>query len=149
MSNLQELYQQLIIDHGRSPRNFGALLGCNHQHEGFNPLCGDRITVFVNRDSDTIKEIKFTGSGCAISMASASLMSQFIRGKTEQDIRSLFQIFHNLVMGKQHDAPELGKLAALAGVAAYPMRVKCATLCWHTLFAALNNSNETVSTENA
>lgn len=148
MSELQELYQQLIIDHGRHPRNFSKLACANHSKEGYNPLCGDRLTVYVWEEAGLIKDMSFTGSGCAISMASASLMTGALKGKNLSEVKKLFDGFHALMTGGK-EVPEnnLGKLIALAGVAEYPMRVKCATLSWHTLMAAMDDSDELVSTE--
>jgi nitrogen fixation NifU-like protein len=137
MSDLKELYQDLIIDHGRHPRNFGACAHANHVKEGFNPLCGDKVTLYVNTQQGIIENISFEGSGCAISMASASLMTEAVKGKSIEMAQELFDGFHQLVTKAQPNE-KLGKLAALAGVAEYPMRVKCATLAWHTLAAALN-----------
>lgn len=149
MSDLRELYQQLIIDHARHPRNFGRVPEANHTQEGFNPLCGDRLQVYLSETEELITVARFEGSGCAISMASASLMTEAIRGKTVVEINELFCVFHELMMGhhRPSDEKKLGKLVALAGVAAFPVRVKCATLCWHTTQAALKDSQQTVSTE--
>ncbi len=149
MSELRELYQQLIIDHGRRPRNFGCLDAANHQKEGYNPLCGDKLTVYIKERDGVVEDLSFEGQGCAISMASASLMTQTLKGKTIAEVTTIFDRFHNLVT-KGDDgelAESLGKLSALAGVAEFPMRVKCATLCWHTMLAAIKNSDEIVSTE--
>lgn len=149
MSDLRELYQQLIIDHGRSPRNFGKLPVANHTHEGFNPLCGDRLQVYIHEENGLIKAASFEGSGCAISMASASLMIESLRGKTMADFEKLFSHFHTMLTQREQaiDEEKLGKLVALAGVAEFPVRIKCATLCWHTMQAALNHLNQPVSTE--
>ncbi len=148
MSDLQELYQQVIIDHGRNPRNFGQLTYANHVKEGYNPLCGDRLMVYLFEEDGLIREASFEGSGCAISMASASLMTEALKGKTIGEADILFNYFHDLVTGTgQATEEKLGKLAVLAGVSEYPMRVKCATLCWHTALAAINDSKELVSTE--
>lgn len=147
MSDLQDLYQQLIIDHGRNPRNFGRLDKANYQHEGFNPLCGDRITVYLFVEAGLVKNASFEGSGCAISVATASLMTEALKGKTLAGIENIFAQFRELITGNAYNAEALGKLAALAGVAEYPMRVKCATLCWHTTLAALNQAEKSVSTE--
>ncbi len=148
MSDLQELYQQLIIDHGRHPRQFGQLPNANHVKEGHNPLCGDRITVYLHEKNGVVEEAKFEGSGCAISLASASLMMESIKGKTLDELDGLFSQYHQLVLGKLQSPPKsLGKLLALAGVAEFPMRVKCATLCWHTALAAMKNSYAYVTTE--
>jgi nitrogen fixation NifU-like protein len=150
MSDLRELYQELIIDHSKRPRNFRALEGANRQSEGYNPLCGDKITVFLELENDRVKNVGFQGSGCAISTASASVMTESVKGKTLADAEQLFEVFHQLVTGKPPAAgktPELGKLAAFSGVSEFPARVKCATLAWHTLHAALQGEGETVSTE--
>ncbi|OGO91157.1 MAG: SUF system NifU family Fe-S cluster assembly protein [Coxiella sp. RIFCSPHIGHO2_12_FULL_42_15] len=148
MSDMHELYQQLIIDHGRKPRNFGELTSANHIKEGYNPLCGDKLTVYISEKKGVIEEIKFVGSGCAISMASASMMTQALKGKTLIEVQHYFEDFHEVVTTGSHEACDrLGKLAVLQGVSAYPARVKCATLCWHTLVAALRDSHEVISTE--
>lgn len=151
MSELQDLYQQLIIDHGRNPRNFGKLDHATHFKEGYNPLCGDRIIIYLYQEESIIKQASFEGSGCAISMASASLMTEALKGKTMAEAKVLFDHFIDLVMGAdQTGSPDkLGKLMVLAGVAEYPMRVKCATLCWHAAMAALADNKEQalVSTE--
>lgn len=147
MSDLRDLYQQVIIDHGRTPRNFGELAGATHIKEGYNPLCGDKVTVYVLEDNKKIEAIQFSGCGCAISMASASLMTQALKGKSIKEVETLYNTFHDVVTGVQADAESLGKLKVLAGVKEYPSRVKCATLCWHTLLAALKHSQENVTTE--
>ncbi|MEE9235156.1 MAG: SUF system NifU family Fe-S cluster assembly protein [Candidatus Acidoferrales bacterium] len=149
MNDLRELYQEMIIDHGRRPRNFRALADANYDAQGFNPLCGDKVTVYLKLDDDTVRDISFQGSGCAISTASASLMTETLKGKTLAQTEALFEKFHRLVTGENEDAaaPELGKLTALGGVRDYPIRVKCATLAWHTLKAALKGYREVVSTE--
>jgi len=140
MSDLRELYQQVIIDHGRNPRNFGCLDQANHVKEGYNPLCGDRLTVYLLEKDGFVQDSSFEGSGCAISIASASLMTEALKGKTIHEVKSLFDHFHHLVTSGDQTAEEkLGKLAVLGGVSVYPMRVKCATLCWHTTLAAINN----------
>ncbi len=146
MSELRELYQEIIIDHGRHPRNFGALPDANHHKEGFNPLCGDKIILHLNEKNGVVEKIQFEGSGCAISMASASLMSELVKGKTVSELDELFTDFHHLVT-EGIPSEKLGKLAVLAGVREFPARVKCATLAWHTLKAALNNDEKSVSTE--
>lgn len=136
--DLADLYQEIIIDHNRSPRNFRVLDPASHHAEGFNPLCGDRLQLYVDVRDGVIADAAFQGSGCAISVASASLMTDALKGRTPQEARALFESFHALVTGDTGEAPaSLGKLAALAGVRAYPSRVKCATLCWHTLQSAL------------
>lgn len=152
MSDLRELYQQLIIDHGRNPRHFAKLPDANHTHEGYNPLCGDRLHVYLREENGVIQEAKFEGSGCAISVASASLMMETIRGKTVEQIEALFLDFHELIthhhlVVDEEKSTRLGKLMALAGVSEFPMRIKCATLCWHTLQAAIKNDSQPVSTE--
>lgn len=149
MTDLQDLYQELILDHGRRPRNFGPLAGTSRSAEGYNPLCGDKVKVYVKMDGDTVKDISFEGAGCAISTASASIMTETLKGKTRTEAEELFQTFHELVTGQeaQLQAPELGKLAVFSGVSEFPIRVKCATLSWHTLRAALNGADEVISTE--
>jgi nitrogen fixation NifU-like protein len=146
-ADLQELYQEMILDHNRRPRNFRAIAGGRHA-EGYNPLCGDRVTVYLSIDNDVIRDVSFQGSGCAISKASASLMTESIRGKTVAEAKALFERFHLLITGSPDSADiSLGKLDALAGVRQFPTRVKCATLAWHTLQAAAEARDETVSTE--
>jgi nitrogen fixation NifU-like protein len=150
MSDLRELYQELIIDHSKRPRNFRVLEAANHKSEGYNPLCGDKVTVFLELENDRVKNVSFQGSGCAISTASASVMTESIKGKTLAEAEALFEVFHNLVTGKPPAAgktPELGKLVVFSGVSEFPVRVKCATLAWHTLHAALQGEGEIVSTE--
>jgi len=150
MSDLRELYQEVIIDHSKRPRNFRVLEGANRKLDGYNPLCGDKITVFLELENDRVKNIGFQGAGCAISTASASVMTESVKGKTRTEAEALFDIFHHLVTGKPPAAgksPELGKLAVFSGVSEFPARVKCATLAWHTLHAALQGKGETVSTE--
>jgi nitrogen fixation NifU-like protein len=145
---LKDLYQDLILDHNRSPRNFGKLPAANRRAEGFNPLCGDKLTLYLDTDGDRIADIAFEGSGCAISVASASLMTESLKGRTEAEARALFERVHGMLTGAgDADEAALGKLAALGGVRAYPTRVKCATLCWHTLVAALDQRVQAVSTE--
>jgi nitrogen fixation protein NifU and related proteins len=150
MSDLRELYQELIIDHSKRPRNFKVLETADRKLEGYNPLCGDKITVFLELEHDRVKNVSFQGSGCAISTASASVMTETIKGKTLAEAEALFEVFHNLVMGKPPaagNAPELGKLAVFSGVSEFPARVKCASLAWHTLHAALRGQGDMVSTE--
>lgn len=150
MADLRELYQEVILDHHKKPRNFRRLQNANRHAEGFNPLCGDRITLDLNIVDGVVSEVGFQGSGCAISTASASMMTETLKGKTESEIEALFQRFHDLVTGQAAaaaDPQSLGKLAVFSGVRDYPVRVKCATLCWHTLRAALRGSKETVATE--
>jgi len=149
MSDLRDLYQEIILDHGRTPRNFGPLDGANRNSEGHNPLCGDHIEVHATVDKDgRIQDVTFEGHGCAISTASASMMTDAVKGKTVAEAKELFEHFHDLVT-KDDVLPEedMDKLMVLAGVREFPMRVKCATLAWHTLNAALQNEDEPVSTE--
>jgi len=149
MTYLQDLYQELILDHGRRPRNFRPLEGATQSAEGYNPLCGDRVKIYVKMDGDIVKDISFEGAGCAISTASASIMTETLKGKTRAEVEQLFQTFHDLVTGRkaQLDAPELGKLTVFSGVSEFPIRVKCATLSWHTLRAAINGEGTVISTE--
>jgi nitrogen fixation NifU-like protein len=150
MSDLRELYQELIIDHSKRPRNFRVLETANRKSEGYNPLCGDKVTVFLELENDRLTNISFQGSGCAISTASASVMTESLKGKTLAESEALFEVFHHLVTGKPPAAgksPELGKLVAFSGVSEFPARVKCAILVWHTLRAALQGAGDTVSTE--
>ena len=148
MSDLRDLYQEVILDHSRKPRNFRALADADRQAEGYNPLCGDRETVFLRTDGDVLAEIAFTGAGCAISTASASMMTEALRGKTRAEVDALFERFHDLITGKpSRGGPPLGKLEVFSGVREYPVRIKCATLPWHTLKAALRGEAEPVSTE--
>jgi nitrogen fixation protein NifU and related proteins len=146
MTDLRDLYQDVILDHNKRPRNFGPLSGANRRAEGHNPLCGDRVTVSLEMEGDRIKDIAFEGAGCAISTASASLMTEALKGKRVEEARALFHDFHELVTKGEADA-DVGKLAVLGGVREYPMRVKCATLAWHTLQAALDQQDHPVSTE--
>lgn len=145
-----ELYQQLILEHNKNPRNFRKIDEPTHHAEGFNPLCGDHYQVYATLSDDgTIEDLTFEGSGCAISKASASMMTQALKGKTQQEAEKLFDQFHRLVLGElkpETDKSDLGKLSAFAGIWKFPNRVKCAVLCWHTLKGALNK-NQTVSTE--
>ena len=140
MSDLEDLYQEIIVDHSKRPRNFGPLQGANAKAEGYNPLCGDKVTVQLKVENGVVKEIGFEGSGCAISTASASLMTEGLKGKSRAEAESLFEHFHDLLTGDKQ-TPDLGKLAVFSGVREYPMRVKCATLAWHTLRAALRDSD--------
>ena len=149
MSELSELYQQVILDHNKKPRNFRKLETANHSAEGFNPLCGDQLTVYLNLEDDAVRDISFEGSGCAISKAAASMMTQAIKGKTKQEAEQLFSEFHRMVTGEldeENTQNGLGNLKIFSGVREFPVRVKCASLPWHTLHAALNNE-ELVSTE--
>jgi len=148
MSDLRELYQEIIIDHGRHPRNFGAMENATASQEGFNPLCGDKIFLHILEKNGVVVEIRFEGSGCAISMASASLLTEFLKGKTRAEVETIFQAFHALVtQGETHAEQQLGKLAVFRGVCEFPARVKCATLVWHTLRAALAGDSHPVSSE--
>ncbi len=144
---LRELYQEIIVDHGKRPRNFGALTTANHCKSGHNPLCGDKLTIYLHEENGVICDVQFEGSGCAISVASASLMTETIKGKSVADVEQLFALFHGLVTTGVEPAENLGKLAVFAGVAEFPIRVKCATLAWHTLKAALADDQQPVSTE--
>jgi nitrogen fixation NifU-like protein len=147
--DLNDLYRDVILDHNRNPRNFGDLPGSNASVEGFNPLCGDRLTLKLKVDGEKISDIRFEGQGCAISTASASLMTEAVKGKTRGEALQLFERVHQLLTDEHAAADEdLGKLAALSGVREYPARVKCASLCWHTLSSALKDPKGTpVSTE--
>ncbi|MCH8846956.1 MAG: SUF system NifU family Fe-S cluster assembly protein [Proteobacteria bacterium] len=151
MFDLQDLYQEVIIDHNRSPRNFGKLDDATQVAEGYNPLCGDKLNLYLKTEDDVITDVSFDGSGCAISVASASLMTDSVKGKTIEQAEQLFQDFHNLIMEEENPGEEqmqsLGKLAALAGVKQYPARVKCATLCWHTLRSAMQGDAAPAMTE--
>lgn len=147
--DLRDLYQEVIFDHNRNPRNFRVIDDADRKVEGFNPLCGDRLTLYLKMAGDTIVDASFQGSGCAISTASVSLMTEIIKGKSAAEAESLFKTFHDMTTGKSEDIQleAVGKLAVLAGVREYPARVKCATLAWHTLDAALKNETQAVSTE--
>lgn len=149
MSDLRELYQQVILDHNKRPRNFGHLDEANRHAEGRNPLCGDHLTVYLDVEGGIIKDAKFEGAGCAISRASASLMTDAVKGKPLEDVERMFEEFHKMVTsGVNQDVEEsLGKLAVFCGVREFPSRVKCASLAWHTLHAALEEKDATVSTE--
>jgi nitrogen fixation NifU-like protein len=151
MGELRDLYQEVILDHSKRPRNFGQPPDANRRAEGYNPLCGDRETVYVRVEDDVLKDVGFRGAGCAISTASASMMTESVKGKTLPEAEALFERFHDLITGKDGEkkpgAPELGKLAVFSGVREFPVRVKCATLPWHTLRAALAGEEKTVSTE--
>ncbi len=149
MSDLRELYQQIILDHNRAPRNFREIEGANRVADANNPLCGDKFKLYVRVSDGVIEDIGFRGSGCAISKASASLMTSAVKGKTTAEAEALFDAFHDLITGSEPGGKgkELGKLAAFSGVREFPARVKCATLSWHTLRAALDYTENTVSTE--
>ncbi len=147
MSDLSDLYQEVILDHNKRPRNFRTLETANHSAEGFNPLCGDRLHLYVRVDGDVVTDVGFQGSGCAISKASASLMTDSIKGRPVAEVRALFERFHRMVTTPPEKAVEdMGKLSVLAGVREFPVRVKCASLAWHTLKAALDRE-PIVSTE--
>jgi nitrogen fixation NifU-like protein len=146
--DLKDLYRDVILDHNRHPRNFGRLEGANAHAEGFNPLCGDRLELYVALDGERIRDLRFEGKGCAISVASASLMTETLKGRTRAEAQRYFDEVHGLLTRADYTpALELGKLAALSGVREFPVRVKCASLCWHTLHAALANQSQPVSTE--
>ena len=148
MSDLRDLYQEVILDHNRHPRNFGKLEDANRLAEGYNPLCGDRVSVFLHIEGDRIQGISFQGSGCAISTASASLMTEALKGRSVEEARKLFHGFHDLLTtDAAGDAEQLGKLAVFTGVREFPIRVKCATLAWHAVQAALDQQDHPVSTE--
>jgi nitrogen fixation protein NifU and related proteins len=149
MSELSELYQQVILDHNKKPRNFRKPEAANYSAEGSNPLCGDQLTVYLNVEDDLVKEVGFEGSGCAISKAAASMMTQAVKGKSKEQAENLFNEFHLMVTGELDEETQennLGNLKIFAGVREFPVRVKCATLPWHTMHAALNQQ-EQVSTE--
>ena len=149
MNELRELYQQVILDHNRKPRNYRAIENDHLEADGYNPLCGDQVKVYVELDGETIADVSFTGEGCAISKASASLMTERLKGKTVKEASAIFEEFHAMVTGEpgQHTPSEnLGKLAVFAGVCEFPVRVKCATLAWHTLNAAVEGRQEATST---
>jgi nitrogen fixation protein NifU and related proteins len=150
MPDLEGLYQDVILDHNKRPRNHRAIEGASAHADGYNPLCGDKVTIFVKLDGDRISDISFTGSGCAISTASASILTETLKGKTRQEAEALFERFHDLVTGKGAGSASeqpLGKLAVFSGVSEFPVRVKCATLAWHTLRSALSDGGEVVTTE--
>jgi nitrogen fixation NifU-like protein len=149
MSEIRELYNDLITDHYQKPRNFGPLPEADHVLEGYNPLCGDRFTIALKMEDGVVRDVRFQGHGCGISTASASLMTQMVKGKSREEVEALFQKFHDFITGALDAAqvPELGKLVAFSGVPKFPVRVKCATLPWHTLRAALEGNANPVSTE--
>ena len=150
MSDLRELYQTVILDHNRKPRNFGPLAEANRSADGYNPLCGDKIRVMVQVEDDLVQDVSFEGSGCAISTASASLMTQAVKGRSVADALKLFDGFHEMVTAdavSEFDSSHLGKLAVFAGVREFPMRVKCASLAWHTLKNAVEDAGEVAKTE--
>ena len=143
MSDLQELYQSIILDHNRRPKNYGALDGATSRAEGRNPLCGDEVTVELKVENDAIDEVRFTASGCAVSRAAASIMTQAVKGKSRGEVERLFEQFHDLVTGKLKpsvtEARAMGEMAAFSGVSRFPVRVKCASMPWHTLQKALRD----------
>lgn len=150
MPDLRELYQQVILDHHKKPRNFRRPDDANRHAKGFNPLCGDKISVYMRIENGVVRDIAFQGSGCAISTASASMMTESLKGKSEAEVAAIFERFHDLVTGQapvDADPASLGKLAVFSGVREYPVRVKCATLAWHTMRAALEGRQGTVATE--
>ncbi|HEV8588806.1 MAG TPA: SUF system NifU family Fe-S cluster assembly protein [Pyrinomonadaceae bacterium] len=149
MSELSELYQQVILDHNKKPRNFHKLKNANRRAEGYNPLCGDHLNVYLRVEDDQVQDVSFEGSGCAISKASASMMTQAVKGKTKAEAEALFNEFHRMAMGEldeENEPNQLGKLTIFAGVRDFPARVKCATLSWHTMRAALEGQ-DTATTE--
>jgi nitrogen fixation protein NifU and related proteins len=150
MSDLDSLYQEVILDHSKRPRNFRALPDADHHADGYNPLCGDKVSIYLRLVDDRIADISFQGSGCAISTASASILTETLKGKTCAEAEALFETFHNLVTGrpaKSTGAPALGKLAVFSGVSEFPVRVKCASLAWHTLHSALTGEKAVTTTE--
>ncbi len=150
MSELDELYQEVILDHNKSPRNFRAIVDANRKAEGYNPLCGDQVTIYLKMEEGKIKDISFQGSGCAISKASASLMTAELKGKSAAEAQRLFDSVHQMLTGERHeqkDGQELGKLAILSGVCKFPARVKCASLAWHTVKSALKGEDAVARTE--
>jgi nitrogen fixation protein NifU and related proteins len=151
MSELDELYQEVILDHNKSPRNFREIVDANRRSDGYNPLCGDHVTVYVNLADGVIRDISFKGSGCAISKASASMMTTELKGKSEAEAERVFDTVHKMLTGEmsveESDLERLGKLKILSGVCKFPARVKCASLAWHTLNAALKGSDNVASTE--
>ena len=149
MSDLKSLYQEVLLDHSKRPRNFRSMEGADHHAEGYNPLCGDKVTIFLKMQGDRIQDVSFQGAGCAISTASASILTETLKGKTREEAESLFEAFHQMVTGQAANpdtAPPLGKLAVFAGVTEFPLRVKCATLAWHTMRSALEEGKP-VTTE--
>jgi nitrogen fixation protein NifU and related proteins len=150
MSDLRDLYQDVILDHNKKPRNFHKLEQANRQADGYNPLCGDKFSIYMQIENGIVKDIGFVGTGCAISTASASMMTEYLKGKPESEAREVFKRFHHLVANHSDvspDAAEMGELAVFAGVREYPMRAKCATLAWHAMCAALDQTKDAVATE--
>ena len=147
---VHDLYQEIILDHSKRPRNCHSMPDATRQADGYNPLCGDKLKLYVKVENDIVVDVSFVGSGCAISTASASMMTEKLKGRTPEEVLRLFREFHDLVTGKPAApaaAQDLGKLAAFSGVCEFPIRVKCATLAWHTLKAALEGAQQPVSTE--
>ncbi len=151
MFDLRDLYQQVILDHNKSPRNFGTLAGANREAEGYNPLCGDKLHIYLKvNDEGLIEDVRFEGEGCAISVASASLMTEAMKGKHVDEFQQQFRNFQHMVTSDLEEAPDeekLGKLAVLSGVREFPSRIKCASLCWHTMKSAVENRHEVAKTE--
>ena len=150
MDDLRELYQQIILDHNKDPKNYGKIVNCSHASEGYNPLCGDRIKVYAVVEDGSIKDLKFEGEGCAIAKASGSIMTAILKGKTVEEAERFFEMFQDLITSEtdsEVDLEKLGKLAVFAGVREFPTRVKCAGLAWHTVKAAMEKKDEIVSTE--
>ena len=148
MFDIKDLYQEIIVDHNRNPRNFGVIADADKTVEGFNPLCGDKLKLYIKIDGQNISDIAFDGTGCAISVASASLMTDAMKGKSIDEAETLFNNFHSLITTENEiDSDHLGKLAVLAGVKDFPARVKCASLCWHTLHSSLIGDDKPVTTE--
>jgi len=150
MSDLRGLYQEVILDHSKKPHNYRVMEGADREADGYNPLCGDKVRIYLKLDGDRISDISFRGSGCAISTASASILTDTLKGKTQAEADALFETFHDLVTGKDlanKESSGLGKLAVFSGVSEFPARVKCATLAWHTMRSALSGSSEVASTE--
>jgi len=148
MTEIRELYQEMILDHNRNPRNFREIANADRKQEGYNPLCGDILTIFMKLNGQHVEDVSFLGSGCAISKASASMMTDAVKGKTEAEAIALFENFHKMLSGdSNYDLDQLGKLAVFQGVNEFPARVKCATLAWHTLESGLERKEEVVSTE--
>ncbi len=150
MDELRELYQEIILDHNKNPKNYGELPTCNHCSEGYNPLCGDRVKIYLLVEDGLIKEVRFTGNGCAISKASASVMTTLLKGKTVAEAEEMFQKFQKMVTqpsNSEENFEEFDKMVVFAGVREFPTRIKCASLPWHTMLAALRNKEETISTE--
>jgi len=151
MFDLHDLYQEVIVDHNRRPRNFGELADANREAEGYNPLCGDRLHIWLKVNNDgVIEDVRFTGEGCAISMASASLMTEALKGRSFDEFQRIFDSFQHMVTADLAEPPDeetLGKLAVLAGVREFPSRIKCAILCWHTMKSAVEGRSEVAKTE--